>query len=386
LRSVSQIFDLRLTPAEKETTPVKNFVAQNHPSTAALLGIREVKRDRTDGKSPNETSKDSPAVTIAESSIPFFEGFGLSFVSKNHDDLPRAEAQALDRGLGRSSSLVEPRSLVQNSSKVLNGLKTGGVDMKVLNRTLVAGLIFSAATSFAGELHQRIVGGVEASLGEFPFIVSLQSGSFGHFCGGSLIKKNWVLTAAHCVKGSSIKKIVIGLHDQDDTKNAESLKAKRIIAHPQYDSNASDYDFALIELSKDSAFQPIDVNSEEIQISNDPNQAIIATTAGWGATSEGSYNLPNLLQKVDVPLVPADVCNKSYSGQITDRMICAGYAQGGKDSCQGDSGGPLVAETADHHRVLVGVVSWGQGCARPDYYGVYSKVNSVYDWIENTAR
>ncbi|MDG0816929.1 S1 family serine peptidase [Bdellovibrio svalbardensis] len=256
--------------------------------------------------------------------------------------------------------------------------------MKVLNHLFVAGLIVAASVSAqADKVVGKIVGGTEAAINEFPYIVSLQSSS--HFCGGSLIKKNWVLTAAHCVKGGSVKNVVIGLHDLKNTTNAEKIAPKRIIAHPQYNASATDYDFALIELSRDSSFTPIALNTTEIAIS-DSGAPIMSTVAGWGTTTEGSYSLPNLLQRVDVPLVSQAACNKSYPNKITDRMICAGYTEGGKDSCQGDSGGPLVAKADDGQTYLIGVVSWGRGCARAGYPGVYSKVNAGYDWIMANAQ
>jgi trypsin len=92
------------------------------------------------------------------------------------------------------------------------------------------------------------------------------------------------------------------------------------------------------------------------------------------------------LQKVDVPLVSPAMCDKGYPGEITNTMICAGLEEGGKDSCQGDSGGPLVVTDNNNQKVLVGVVSWGYGCARPGQYGVYSKVNAAYDWIMSNAQ
>lgn len=246
-------------------------------------------------------------------------------------------------------------------------------------------LTFSLATVQAksGKLHSKIVGGGEASHGEFPFIVSLQTNYMGHFCGGSLIKKNWVLTAAHCVSGI-IDKVVIGLHDQKNMTNVESISVKKIIPHPNYDSNTTDYDFALLELAQDSRYEPIALNTAEIDIpaSNSP---IMATVAGWGATNENSYTLPNLLQKVDVPLITQQSCNNDYRGSITDRMLCAGYDRGGKDSCQGDSGGPLIANADDNQRYLIGVVSWGEGCARARKPGVYSKVSAAISWINQNA-
>lgn len=254
-------------------------------------------------------------------------------------------------------------------------------------------LSFCISTTAMAEFRPMIVGGTEAAVGEFPFIVSLQHSSMGHFCGGSLIKKNWVLTAAHCVEGGYIQKVIAGLHDQGDKRNAQVIIPKRIIQHPQYDDRTTDYDFALIELSSDANFDPVALNAEELLIPPAPNQ-IMATTAGWGETmaqivtpmNVKPMDMANRLQRVDVPLVSTEVCNDSYRGAITDRMMCAGFETGGKDSCSGDSGGPLVINDATGLRKLVGVVSWGEGCAQPQRYGVYSKVTSVTEWINTTIQ
>ncbi|MNT55643.1 Trypsin [compost metagenome] len=98
---------------------------------------------------------------------------------------------------------------------------------------------------------------------------------------------------------------------------------------------------------------------------------------------ENNYTLPARLQKVDVPLVTTESCNISYKNEITDRMMCAGFPEGGKDSCQGDSGGPLVAKTTDNQTYLIGVVSWGTGCARAGKPGVYAKVSYATSWIQS---
>ena len=260
------------------------------------------------------------------------------------------------------------------------------ISNKVLKaQLLAAALIASASVSFAKpakEFNSKIVGGVEASVGEFPFIVSLHR-TTSHFCGGSLIAPDWVLTAAHCVTGTRQLKVVLGLHDQKNTQHAEMIQSKRIIAHPSYNSGTMDWDYALIQLERPSALQPIALNQGEIDIDQDAYPTVVA---GWGTTKEGSWGLPNLLQKVEVPLVTRAACNASasYNNQITERMICAGYKTGGKDSCQGDSGGPLIAETPNRDRVLIGVVSWGIGCARPDKYGVYSNVKEAVSWIHTT--
>jgi trypsin len=201
-----------------------------------------------------------------------------------------------------------------------------------------------------------------------------------------LIRKNWVLTAGHCVTGTQITNIYIGLHDQNRLTDGEMITPKRVIRHPQYDDDTTDFDFALIELNNDSTFAPIDVNVDEIPISDDVTSQTFATTAGWGETAPSFRDSATRLQKVSLPLASAGLCDQGYPSQITERMICAGYVEGGKDACFGDSGGPLTTVRSDGKTVLVGVVSWGEGCARKGKLGVYSKVNSVADWIAATAR
>jgi trypsin len=257
-----------------------------------------------------------------------------------------------------------------------------------MSKRILVGLITTISLSvFAGtKFESKIVGGVAAQKGELPFQVSLQSSSGSHFCGGSLIKPNWVLTASHCVQDPTGMKIVVGLHDQSNKKDTETFTAKKIVAHPQFNDQTLDYDYALIQLSGDSTYRPIDLNKVEIAVPEGADQFMV-WTSGWGTTSEGSYTLPKILQKVEIPLVSKATCNAAevYNGDITDRMICAGLAKGGKDSCQGDSGGPLFTKQASGDFTLVGVVSWGEGCARPNKYGVYSKVNVMVDWIMATS-
>lgn len=240
-------------------------------------------------------------------------------------------------------------------------------------------------TSFASqqksEVGQLIVGGTEAAAGEFPYIVSLHS-SGKHFCGGSLIRPDWVLTAAHCISAPNARyEVLIGLHDQKQQANAERRKIVKVIRHPQYNSQTTDYDFALVKLDSASSFPTVALNDAEFDLKN---ESVLSTTAGWGVTKEGAWSTSPVLMRVDVPLVDSELCNTNYNGAITDRMMCAGLDEGGKDSCQGDSGGPLVVKDSEGAVFLAGVVSWGHGCARPKKYGVYSKVSFALGWVNET--
>ncbi|MBO9667336.1 MAG: serine protease [Bdellovibrio sp.] len=251
--------------------------------------------------------------------------------------------------------------------------------MKIIKTVILVGFLSVTSISNAA----NIIGGDEATPGEFPYIVALY-GLYGHYCGGSLIAPNWVLTAAHCVKApNNLRSLKIGLHEQSDTRNVETFKPKRIVAYPRYNGSTTNGDFALVELSGNSQYPVIPLNTMELQVS--PQNPLTATIAGWGSEREGASQGAVALQKVDVPLVTFEKCNKAYKGKITELMLCAGYPEGGKDSCQGDSGGPLVLKR-DGQDVLIGIVSWGDGCGRRGVPGVYSKVSAAIDWIKTVTQ
>lgn len=155
--------------------------------------------------------------------------------------------------------------------------------------------------------------------------------------------------------------------------------------HPKYSEagESLDYDFLIMMLDR-----PVDTTKYPVVQLNsnaaEPRDNEMLTVVGFGATSEGGEG-SNILQKLQVPANPHSVCAQQYGGVQRDIHLCAGFTAGGKDSCQGDSGGPIV-EMQGSTPVQVGVVSYGEGCARPNKSGVYARVSGAYEWIQTTMK
>jgi len=237
----------------------------------------------------------------------------------------------------------------------------------------------------------RIVGGTEAADGEFPWQVSLrQIGSIGmtHFCGGSIVDENWIMTAAHCCAGQTpafMHVVAGGIKLNAAEGEEEKRDLEKIIGHPDYDSNQLTNDICLLKLTKPLEWTEFVQPAKMPAALQETDAGTMATVTGWGTLSEGGFSLPNVLHKVSVPIVSDEECDKDYSSagapEIAPSMICAGLPEGGKDSCQGDSGGPFV-DASDN--TLLGVVSWGIGCGRAGYPGVYTQVSYYIDWVVDT--
>lgn len=167
-----------------------------------------------------------------------------------------------------------------------------------------------------------------------------------------------------------------------DDGNEQKIVLSKIIQHENYNSFTITNDISLLQVSKPFTFnqfvQPIALPKAGHAASGS------CVVSGWGTTTEGGSS-PDILMKVSVPIVSDDACRDAYGqNDIRDSMLCAGVSEGGKDSCQGDSGGPLAcSDTGSTY--LAGVVSWGYGCARPSYPGVYTEVSYFVDWILTNA-
>jgi secreted trypsin-like serine protease len=248
-----------------------------------------------------------------------------------------------------------------------------------LRKTLLAGLTSAAlvlvplADTASADPTPQVVGGTPAAQGEFPFMVSLSMG-----CGGSLYSKQIVLTAAHCVSGTGANTSItatMGVVNKNDPA-ATKVKSTYVLQAPGYNGNGKDWAPIKLEKAVDFPTLPIATNA-----SNDNGTF---TIAGWGRTTEGG-SASNALLKAQVPYINDGQCKQSYPTLINNEEICAGLPQGGIDTCQGDSGGPMFRRDSSNAWIQVGVVSWGEGCARPNKPGVYTQVSHFSKAIQDAA-
>ncbi|XP_063834122.1 vitellin-degrading protease-like [Ostrinia nubilalis] len=237
------------------------------------------------------------------------------------------------------------------------------------------GLIVASPTS---RVHDgRIVGGEDIDITEAPYQVSLLYRG-RHSCGGTLVANDIVLTAAHCIMGSDPTNYQIRAGSSYSEREGVVYPVGEILAHPDFSFSKMDNDVAIVWLSQPVTFSDRIAVVEMASQGDEVEDGELTEVTGWGNIREGG-GIPTMLQRVLVPKVNSMACGKAYAPMytITPRMLCAGAPGGGKDACQGDSGGPLI-----HNGKLTGVVSWGLGCARPEYPGVYAKVAALRRWID----
>jgi trypsin len=251
-------------------------------------------------------------------------------------------------------------------------------------KIITALLAFAYAAPTETDPVENIVGGTPVNPPfKYPWLVSLQS-SGSHFCGGSLLNANTIITAAHCSQRSVSNSLRVfanrhNLRASADSEGALAFRVTRIINHPQYSSGTYAFDASIwkVELvSGNATLIPGGVVTlDDGTFSTDGADMIIA---GWGTTSSGGSSSSILLETV-VDVVNQQECARAYP-RLHPSSICA--ARPGKDTCQGDSGGPLFVQT-NGTNVLVGLTSYGRGCAEPNFPGVYARVTTFSDWVKS---
>ncbi|MBK1649195.1 trypsin-like serine protease [Rhabdochromatium marinum] len=249
-------------------------------------------------------------------------------------------------------------------------------------------VLMLAATTLMAAQTPRIINGDQAPPGAWPWMTALfysdaDSPYRGVFCGGTLIDDDWLVTAGHCVFEMSPPDIdvAIGVDNLRQDLSAgigERIGAKRIIIHPEYDSDLMYNDIALIQIEQPTSYASAPIIDSRLDLSGD-----WGTILGWGDTNpRWPSDYPANLMQAEVPIVSNASCMASYGpDEITENMLCAGFAAGGVDTCQGDSGGPLVVYN-NGQWMLAGITSWGDGCARPGQYGVYTRVADYRAFID----
>ncbi|XP_067413458.1 transmembrane protease serine 11C-like [Emydura macquarii macquarii] len=265
---------------------------------------------------------------------------------------------------------IDPSTFKLAGMKMENGVN-------LLNNS--CGLRISKLNSFT----DRISGGMSAQDGEWPWQTSLQLSGI-HRCGATLISDTWLVTAAHCFRGQKNPREWTASFGTVVRPPKMRRFIRNIIVHEKYsDNNADhDYDVAVVQLSAPIEF------TNDIRMVCLPEAFYVfphnttCFVTGWGALSFDGPSINNL-QQAEVKIIDTNICNREevYNGLITPGMVCAGYLEGKVDACQGDSGGPLV--TADRRGIwyLVGIVSWGDECAKRNKPGVYTRVTYYRDWI-----
>ncbi|XP_056612602.1 chymotrypsin-like protease CTRL-1 [Triplophysa dalaica] len=223
-----------------------------------------------------------------------------------------------------------------------------------------------------------VVNGVGA-LSVWPWQVSIQTSKGVHFCGGTLINQNWILTAAHCPVQAGYHRVVLGEYDRgSDDEAVQIKKIAKVIVHPRFNKETFSNDVALLRLSSPaqitSRVSPVKLVSSSTNI---PSGTLCVTT-GWGRTETG---LPRILQETTLPIVSTAECSRFWrrTRPIVDSMICAGGSR--SSSCQGDSGGPLLCDSKGVW-YQVGIVSWGADDCNVNAPGVYSRVSYLRQWID----
>ncbi|XP_075975810.1 trypsin CFT-1-like [Anticarsia gemmatalis] len=249
---------------------------------------------------------------------------------------------------------------------------------------VLALLVLCIAAASADGFGFRIFGGSVTNIENYPEMVALlfspMQVNHQQFCGGSILNQRSVLSAAHCFDEGRHRPGMWRMRVGSSFASSGGVvhNTARIIMHEQFNSTTLDFDIAILHSTSAIRYgigvQPANVGSFYVE----GNEVVWA--AGWGYTEE--FMQSEQLRHVQVYSISQDICRQRYGGgRITDNMLCSGVLDvGGRDQCSGDSGGPLY-----RNRVVVGICSWGRGCAHPNFPGVNVRVSRFIPWIQNNA-
>ncbi|XP_064900098.1 kallikrein-14 [Columba livia] len=242
--------------------------------------------------------------------------------------------------------------------------------MKILGLMLLA-LVPAASRS--------VLWVIEGTSCELPWQAALFQGD-KFICGGTLVARNWVLTAAHCHIPGVLSVRLGGQRRADGGATEQWRRSAKVVTYPRYNTATKDGDLMLVKL-----LLPVRVTKrvEPLPLATEcPAPGSVCQISGWGSTTSPEVNFPEDLHCAKVTVVPEEQCRRIYPGSITPNMVCAGESRNRADSCQGDSGGPLMCDGR-----LQGIVSWGPGvCGDPKKPGVYVNLCKYTQWIQDTMR
>ena len=367
----SGTYDVTLTVTDDDgaTDQATQTITVTEPAADEVFGVVWHDADNDGVTDPGETGADGVEVYIDDNGNGQLDGGEMSVVS----------------GIG---GIYRFNGMAAGDYDITQRLPIGWTNTAAVVVPVAAPT--PAPTSSAVGALTQIIEGDAVGASEFPFQVSLQQAAVSarqasHFCGGTMVAPQWVMTASHCVdfwSSPSDVEVLVGTHDF--TLGGSRIAVDSLIVHPFFVGTETSFkrDMALIKLATRMEDIPRTFLVDSTLFSDLVTPFQTATVIGWGRTQEGvPGSVPNAMQKIQIPVLPDSECTSRYGDTFDQTMICAGFVTGGQSACQGDSGGPLLMRFRNRW-YEAGIVSWGVGCGAPNRPGVYARVAAMYDFLE----